>query len=121
MNPEVLNRLYRDLVDPSSTTVLTHTFPRLPQDVTPVDTVIQSVETPTLRLLGSSPQPILELSHFHRTLTLAGVIGPGGPGHALTLTPITDTPEARALPSRHVLMHGDPRYYDPDGLPLRSG
>ena len=29
--------------------------PRLPQDVTPVDAVIQGVETPTLRLLGRSP------------------------------------------------------------------
>src|SRR2546426_12298012 len=52
-------------------------------------------------------------------MTALGVIGPGGPGHALALTPISSVTEVGALPSRRV-PHGDPRYYDPVGLPLRS-
>src|SRR5258708_2377510 len=48
-----------------------------------------------------------------------GVIGRGGPRHALTLTSITDMTEVGALLwcSGN---HHPPRYYDPVGLPLRS-
>ena len=42
-------------IDPGSSTISSDPLPRLPQDVTPVDAVIQGVETPTLRLLGRSP------------------------------------------------------------------
>src|SRR5665213_1276428 len=42
-----------------------------------------------------------------------GVDGPGGPGHALTLTSISDVTEVGVLPAPG-------RYYDPVGLPLRS-
>src|SRR6202142_1109681 len=48
-----------------------------------------------------------------------GVVGRGGPRHALTLTSIADMTEVGALPSRRVA-HGDQRYYDPVGLPLAS-
>ena len=48
-----------------------------------------------------------------------GVVGPGGPGHALTLTSIAGVTEVGALPSCRVA-HGYQRYYDPVGLPLRS-
>ena len=48
-----------------------------------------------------------------------GVVGPGGPGHALALTSTPDMTEVGALPSRRV-PPDDQRYYDPVGLPLRS-
>src|ERR1700757_862784 len=51
----VLHRNQGDTIHPGRTLVLTHPLPRLPQDVTSVDTVIQGVETPILRLLGRSP------------------------------------------------------------------
>jgi hypothetical protein len=49
----------------------------------------------------------------------AGGIGPGRPGHALTLTRFAHMIKAGALPSRRV-SHADQRYYDPLGLPLPS-
>ena len=42
-------------IDPGGATICSDPLPRLPQDVTPVDAVIQGMETPTLRLLGRSP------------------------------------------------------------------
>jgi hypothetical protein len=48
-----------------------------------------------------------------------GVVGLGGPSHALTLTHSTGLTEVGALPSRRV-PPGDQRYYDPVGLPLAS-
>src|ERR1700733_782775 len=45
-----------------------------------------------------------------------GVVGPGGPGHALTRTRSACLTEVGALPHR-TLTAG---YYDPIGLPLRS-
>src|SRR5271170_4118192 len=42
-----------------------------------------------------------------------GVVGPGGPGHALALTSVCDVTEVGVLPAPG-------RYYDPVGLPLRS-
>jgi len=47
-----------------------------------------------------------------------GVVGPGGPGHALALTSVSDVTEVGVLSARHLA--GDGRYYDPAGLPLRS-
>jgi len=44
-----------DTIHPGGPAVLLHPLSRLPQDVTPLDTVIQGVETPILRLLGRSP------------------------------------------------------------------
>jgi len=51
----ILHRDQGDTIHPGRTPVLTHPLPRLPQDVTPIDTVKKGVETPTLRLLGRSP------------------------------------------------------------------
>jgi len=51
----VLHHNQGDPIHPSRTLVLAHPLPRLPQDVTPADTVKQGVETATLRLLGRSP------------------------------------------------------------------
>ena len=51
----VLHRSDGQMIDPRRSTIGSDPIPRLPQDVTPVDAVIQGVETPTLRLLGRSP------------------------------------------------------------------
>ena len=51
----VLHRGQGHTIDPGRATIRSHPLPRLPQDVTPVDPVIQGMETPTLRLLGRSP------------------------------------------------------------------
>jgi len=50
----------------------------------------------------------------------AGVVGPGGPGHALASTSVISVTKVGALPSRRVVLHADRRYYDPVGLPLPS-
>jgi hypothetical protein len=48
------------------------------------------------------------------------VVRSGGPDHSLTRTFRTRATKAGALPSRRVLLHAHPRYYDPLGLPLRA-
>jgi site-specific DNA recombinase len=55
VHAEFLHRGQSDTIHPGRAPVPSHSFPRLPQDVTPVDTVIQGVETPPRRLLGRSP------------------------------------------------------------------
>ena len=56
LNPVLaLHERQGDPVHPGGPSVLPDPLPRLPQDVTPVNTVIQGVETPTRRLLGRSP------------------------------------------------------------------
>jgi len=50
-----LHRGQGHTIDPGRATIGSDSFPRLPQDVAPVDAVIQGVEPPTLRLLGRSP------------------------------------------------------------------
>jgi hypothetical protein len=55
MNTTSLHFRQCQLVNTRGTTILTDSFPCFPQDVTPVDTIAQRMETPTLRLLGSSP------------------------------------------------------------------
>jgi hypothetical protein len=55
-NPvDLLHVRQGDTIHPGGPAVLLHSLPRLPQDVTPADTVIQGVETPIRRLLGRSP------------------------------------------------------------------
>jgi DNA invertase Pin-like site-specific DNA recombinase len=51
----VLHRGQGESIHPGCAPVLTDSLPRLLQDVTPADAVIQGVETPTRRLLGRSP------------------------------------------------------------------
>ena len=50
----------------------------------------------------------------------AGVVGPGGLGHALTPSTARSTTRAGALPSGCVVLHSHRQYCDPLGLPLRS-
>lgn len=49
-----------------------------------------------------------------------GVTGPDHPDHALTLTLGARAIKAGVLRSRRVILHADPHYYDPLGLPLAS-
>jgi hypothetical protein len=55
LHAKLLNRFQSLPVDPGSPLVLPHTPPRLPQHVTAVDPVKQSVETPIRRPLGGHP------------------------------------------------------------------
>jgi hypothetical protein len=82
---ERLNALLLDLderlpVDPGSPFVAAHSMPRLQQNVTPPDPVVQRVEPSLPIALGRCEKPTLELSHF-----VDGVIG-SLHDHALTLT-----------------------------------
>jgi len=55
-NPVDLLRIRQgDAIHPGGPSVYPDPLPRLPQDVTPADTVIQGMETPLRRLLGRSP------------------------------------------------------------------
>jgi hypothetical protein len=45
----------RHTINTGRSTISPHPLPRLYQDVNPADPVEQSMETPTLRLLGRSP------------------------------------------------------------------
>jgi hypothetical protein len=56
LNPiHLLHIRQGDAIHPGCPTVYPDPFPCLPQDVTPVNTVIQGMKTPPLRLLGRSP------------------------------------------------------------------
>ena len=85
-----------------------------------MDAVVQRVEASPRLPLGCPPQPSLESSHFVGGHWPAGVVGPALAGHALALTSRSGSTTAGALPSRGVLLHHVPRYYDPLGLPLRN-
>ncbi|MDP3972576.1 MAG: recombinase family protein [Candidatus Nanopelagicales bacterium] len=54
-DPVILNIDQGHTINPSRSAISSHPFPRLPQNVTSVDAVIQGMETPTLRLLCRSP------------------------------------------------------------------
>jgi hypothetical protein len=51
----LLHERQGDTIHPGGTAVGPDPLPRLPQDVTPVNTVIQGVEAPLRGLLGRSP------------------------------------------------------------------
>ena len=85
-------------IDPRSALVPSHPLPRLPQDVTPVDAVIQRVETPTRRPLGRHPQPALELSHFVRGSRPRGWLGPVLPAMPSRLPPPPTRPPQGPFP-----------------------
>jgi hypothetical protein len=51
----VLHRRKSQCINPRGATIGSDSTPRLPQDVTPIDTVKQRVKSPIRRLLGCSP------------------------------------------------------------------
>src|SRR5262249_25517507 len=79
-------------IDARCACVAASSHPRLPQDVTPVDPVVQRVEAPCPAPLGRHVQSALQLSHF-----IHG--GFGSHDHALALTCRSDATEVGALPS----------------------
>ncbi len=113
-------------VNSCSASVPSHSLPRLLEDVTPPDLVVQGVETPTRCPLGCGPKLPLQLSHFVARPTAAGVVRSGPAGHSLALTCSVSVTTAGTLPSRRVMLRGvrfrrmlrDLQYYDPLGLPL---
>ncbi len=121
LDPIPLDLGDRLLVHARRAAVRPHSPPRFPQDVTPVEVVVQRVKTPPSRPFGRTPQPSLQSSHFLARLAGAGVVRSARGGHSLALTCSDDLTTAGTLPSRRVLRRDDPRYYDPLGLPLRSG
>ena len=81
---------------PCSALLCSYPPPRFPQDVTPVDPVVQRVEPPPPMLLGCPPQRPLEFSHFvHRVV--------GAYAHALALTPMRTRDQSRG-PSLQALV-----------------
>ena len=126
----VLHERQGDPIHPSRTPIPTDPPPRrLPQDVTPVDTVIQGMETAhsaawpqsiaDVAVLALSP-PTAPHPRLRQTAACRGswTEEPRPCPHAYLLPDVT---KVRALPSRRVLLHADHRYYDPVGLPLHSG
>src|SRR2546428_6054154 len=63
-DPTLLDGRDRLAIHPRSALIAPHPAPRVPQDVTPVDPVVQRVEPPPPTPLGRSPQRSLEFSHF---------------------------------------------------------
>jgi hypothetical protein len=109
----LLDRLQGLPIDAGSPPVALDTLPRLHQDVTPVDPVVQRVKAPLRASLGSDEKPALEFSHF-----VYGVVGPFG--HALALTSIADATKAGPLPSGGVVVTALPGTTSPsDSLPAR--
>ncbi len=84
-------------------------FPRLQQNVTPPDSIIQCMETTLLIALGRDVQPALEFSHVFN-----GVIG--SCDHALALTSLRRHDQSR-VPSLVRPFDRRQRYYEPLGLP----
>jgi hypothetical protein len=107
-------------IDARRTAIGTHSLPRLPQDVTSVDMVVQGVETPLRGPLGRGPQSPLQVAHFLARPEAAGVVRSGRAGHSLARARFDDTATPGTLPSCGVARRRDQRYYDPLGLPLRT-
>jgi len=92
---------------------------RLPQRVTTADDV-RDPPGSTRRPLGCDGERALEATDLCAGRSPSGVVGSGGPDHALTRTFRARATKAGALPSGRVLLHAHRRYYDPLGLPLRD-
>jgi hypothetical protein len=117
----LLDRVEGLTINPRRAAVGPRSPPRLPQDVTPVDTVIQRVKAPPGCSLGRTPQSALQVSHVIDGQSPVGVVGRRrSPRHALARSRFSDTITAGALPSGCLVRDSHHRYYDPLGLPLRS-
>ena len=103
-----------DPIHPGRAPVRPDPLPRLPQDVTPVDTVKQGMETPTLDCLAAAHSATLQFSHFHRRrppTARTATTGDGLPGsldraprpcpHAYPLRS-RDQSRGPSLPARYV-------------------
>ncbi len=103
-------RLTDGLLMPHSRFPDSELSPRLRQDVTPVDSVVQRMEASLRAALGSDEESALELSYF-----IDRVVGPLG--HALALTPSRRRDQSRAPFLGRGYGPRRRRYYGPLGLP----
>jgi len=71
----LLDRCDRLGINARSSLVSSHLVPRLVQDVTPADAVVQRVELSTRLLLGHSPQPLLKASYVVSGTSPTGGVG----------------------------------------------
>jgi hypothetical protein len=110
----------RHRIDARRALVAPDPLPRLRQDVTPADVVVQRVEASPRMPLGCGTQSPLQLSHFVVRPTAAGVVRSAPGGHSLALTCFADLTTAGTLRSGRVVRRGHHRYYGPLGLPLRG-
>ncbi|MGH9893335.1 MAG: hypothetical protein ACREA0_15360, partial [bacterium] len=92
----LLDHRQRFPVDAGSPLISLDPIPRLGQDVTPADPIVQRVEASRPATFGGHVQPALELSHFIRR-----VVGPCG--HALALTSGHRHDQSEALSLRRLL------------------
>jgi hypothetical protein len=88
----LLDHRQRFAIDAGSPSIRFDPSPRLRQDVTPADPIVERVETSRPAQLGRHVQPALELSHLIRR-----VVGPCGHALALTSTHRHDQSEALSL------------------------
>jgi hypothetical protein len=106
LNAALLDGPDRLAVHPCCASVAAHSLPRLLQDVTPADPVMQRVETPRAAPLGDHVKPALEFSHF-----VYGGVGPHG--HASRL--LQRRRDQSRAPSLHPVVPGFPGTTDPSG------
>src|SRR5438876_10685575 len=88
LDPLLLNGGDRLAIHPRSPSIVPDPSPRFPQDVPPVDPVVQRVEAALPTPLGRPPQRPLEFSHF--ALRVVGACA-----HALALTPMRTRDQSR--------------------------
>src|SRR5512139_997656 len=115
----LLDRRDRLGVDARGPLVPSYRVPRLVQDVTPVDAVVQRVESPTRLLLGHLPQSTLKASHVFAGTSPVGEVGTFRV-HALARSFSVDSTTPGTPPSDRVVRHGHRRCIGPLGLPLRD-
>src|SRR5437899_3239153 len=97
LDPLLLDGDDRLAVHPRSPSIAPHPPPRFPQNVAPVDPVVQRVEAALPTPLGRPPQRPLEFSHF--VLRVVGACA-----HALALTPMRTRDQSRGPSLQAVLL-----------------
>src|SRR5438093_843531 len=97
LDPLLLDGDDRLAVHPRSPSIAPHPPPRFPQNVAPVDPVVQRVKAALPTPLGRPPQRPLEFSHF----VLREV---GACAHALALTPMRTRDQSRGPSLQAVLL-----------------
>src|SRR5437870_5274699 len=116
LDPLLLNGGDRLAIHPRSPSIVPDPSPRFPQDVPPVDPVVQRVEAALPTPLGRSPQRPLEFSHFAPRVV-------GACAHALALTPMRTHDQSRGPSLQAVLLPfaGTPTPSDSLPTPRRFG
>src|SRR2546428_6061593 len=116
LDPLLLNGGDRLAIHPRSPTIASDPLPRFPQNVAPVDPVVQRVEAALPTPLGRPPQRPLEFSHFALRVVAACA-------HALALTPTRTRDQSRRPSLQAVVLPftGTPTPSDSLPTPRRFG